>query len=439
MRWWIAGGLALLSVLSLFSVSYSAPQESPTLWLAEIRGSINPASSDYIRTALKRAQNHPKSILIIELDTPGGLLASVREMAQAIDESDIPVVVYVYPAGASATSAGALLMFASHLSAMAPGTNIGAAHPVGSKGEEIKGAMGQKIVNDTAAFARSLAELRGRNPQLAEDVVSKSKSFTAKEAQKEKLVELIVDSRETLISQLHGKTVIIHHETVSIQTKGVPVQKIEMSWGQKLLHLLANPNIATILMTLAMLLIYVEVSNPGITIAGVLGGICLLIAFMAFQVLPIQTGGAALLALGIVLMIAEAFAATGGILGGGGVLAFVLGLLWLFDPEKTDLRVSGWLLGAAAITLSSAMIVLGVSAARMKTLSALTLKKMGGAGQGGLEGYEGEVFSLGKDHHSGKVKIRGELWDFHSNEALKKGDGVRVVSVSGLHVQIKKK
>jgi len=252
--------LKLTLLASLFVAWVAAKEQKPqgAVWVAQIRGSINPAGVSYLKTSIKSAHENKAKALIVELDTPGGLVASVRDMAQVVDESPIPVIVYVSPAGAAATSAGALFMLSSHVAAMAPGTNIGAAHPVGSKGEEIKGPMGDKVLNDTAAFARSLAELRGRPIELAEQVVAKSKSFTAEEAHRNKLIEIIAATRAELLKKLHMREVKLKSVSHVIMTEGAVIVEVDMTMGQRLLHYIANPNIAGILMTLAMLLIYLS-------------------------------------------------------------------------------------------------------------------------------------------------------------------------------------
>lgn len=431
--------LIAAGVLAVAWGEFSGAQSGRVIYQVEIRGTINPASSDYLLEAIGRANSDGAQALIVELDTPGGLVSSVREMAQAIDRSQVPVVVYVSPAGAAATSAGALLMLASHVSAMAPGTNIGAAHPVGAQGEDVKGAAGEKAVNDVAAFARGLAEVRGRNRDLAEQVVSKSSSLTSEEALKQKLVDLEAKSLPDLFAALEGRKVRTQGGDRTIHSEGAEVRKIAMSRGQKLLHLIAHPNIAAILMTLGMMLIYVEVSNPGITIAGALGGVCLLVAFMAFQVLPIRIGGIALVLLGSVLMMAELFVPTHGALAGGGVLSFVLGLLWVLDPSKTDLRVDSTVLVAVGLGLGSGVAFIGIAAARTRSLSRQTLARIGGGSNlSGLAGYEGVVETLEAEGRSGKVLVRGEVWDFQSDAPLQVGERVRVDRMDGFKAHVRR-
>ncbi len=410
----------------------------------EIRGTINPATADFLKTTLHRAETEKAAAVLIELDTPGGLVASTRIMAQLIDESKVPVLVFVGPAGASATSAGALLMLASHVAGMAPGTNIGAAHPVslsgGSEGQDAKGVMGEKIVNDVKAFARSLAELRGRNTQLAEEIVAKSTSFTAPEALERKLIEILVPTSQEFLVRAHGRNVSLKSGPTTLVLDHAKQESVAMSWGQKLLDTLSNPNIAAILMTLAMVLIYLELSNPGISVAGILGVICLVVAFMAFQTLPITTGGVALLVLGMIMMAAEIFASTHGVLAAGGLLSFVLGLLWLIDPNEPSFAIHRWVIVGAGAGLGTAVAILAWAASRTRKLARETRARVGGGGTSGLIGYQGHVEHVeGKAANEGKALFRGELWDFQSNEPVAVGDAVEAMQVHGFKVHVKKK
>ena len=398
-----------------------------------IQGTIDPATSDFLSTTLESAQEKQISVVLVELDTPGGLVSSVREMAQAIDRSPVPVIVWVTPAGASATSAGALLMLSAHVAAMAPGTNIGAAHPVGAEGKAIEGPMGDKVLNDVSAFARGLAELRGRNSALAEAVVRKSRSFTAEEALKERLIDLLATDEKSLLDSLEQFKVTIGGKEEVLHTKDASVQRVEMSWGQSLLHMLAHPNIAAILMTLGVLLIYIEVSNPGISVAGILGGLALILAFMSLQVLPLHTGGLLLLVLGLALLILEPIVGTGGIFAGGGVVSFVLGLLWFVDTQKTDISVSGLVIVGLGATLGVIASVITMATLRMKRLNRETLDRIGGGGEkSGLAGYVARVLDVEPGGVRGTVLIRGERWRFESSSVVREGEDVLVDRVQGL-------
>jgi membrane-bound serine protease (ClpP class) len=414
------------------------PSVSPTVspknvLFAAIKGTIDPATSSYLRAAIKEAENSRSEALVVELDTPGGLVSSVREMAQAIDTSTVPVVVFVTPAGAAATSAGALLMLASHVAAMSPGTNIGAAHPVNADGKAIEGAAGEKAVNDTAAFARGLAELRGRPGALAQAVVDKSRSFTAQEAEKEKLIDLLAADRVDLLTKLQGRTVASGNNFKRVlETKGAETRTFEMRSGQKLLHLLANPNIAAMLMAFAVLCIYVELTVSGVIIPGILGIISLIVAFISFQLVPIRTGGLILILLGVGMLIAEAFIVSHGALAAGGILSFLLGMLWVVDPAATDMRISAAVIVPIVVVLGAGVSVIAIAAARLKKSAEKALREIKGGGAFGLMGYPGIVESLNADGLSGKVQIRGELWDFRAAVPVKTGDSVEVIEMAGM-------
>lgn len=428
----IGAGLAL----QVGAAESESETRDPVVWLGRIDGTINPATASYLENTIRKAERDSAEAVVIEMDTPGGLLASTRKMAQAMAEAEVPVVIYVTPAGASATSAGALLMLASHVAAMTPGSNIGAAHPVGPQGKDVEGAMGEKVVQDTAAFARGLAEIRGRNVELAEQVVSKSASMTANEAIEKNFIEVLARDRAELFTKLDGREVKIDGRGKTIRTEGAVVRQSEMTTGQTLLHYLANPNIAAILMGLGMLLIYIEISNPGLTVAGVLGGVCLLTAFIAFQVLPIRVGGLVLLLLGMGLMIAEPFVGSGGILAGGGLLMFVLGLLWVLDPSETDLRIEPEVWVPLTVGMAAGVAVVAWAAARMRTLQKEALGRIGGASVAGLQGYRGKVDEVANDGLSGSVSFRGEYWNFLSDVPVKTGDWVEATKVDGLRVRV---
>lgn len=415
---------------------------SSTIWSSDIfsiqiKATINPATSHYLSRSLDMAKKAKAQLLLIELDTPGGLVSSAREMAQSIDQSTIPVVVFTHPAGASATSAGAIIMLSSHLAAMAPGTNMGAAHPVGAQGEEIKGKMEEKAVNDISAFARSMAELRNRNAIAAGEVVTKSKSFSADEALKSNLIEIIAADKTALLKAIHNKEIKINQSKLTLKTDPSPkIHFIEMTIGEKFLNYLSHPNIAAILMTLAILLIYTELSAPGIGLPGILGGLCLIIAFIAFQALPIQVGGLTLVVLGALLIIAEAFVSSGGILALGGSVSLLLGLLWVIDPNASDLTISTWIIALIGVVSISSTFLIAFGVARIKKHTEETFKKIGGGDLAGVKGYKGLIQSVNPDGKSGVVLIRGELWNFKSKDVLKEGEVVVVLQTENLILEV---
>jgi membrane-bound serine protease (ClpP class) len=424
------------------ATSFASGASTPTVLLAEIRGTINPATAEYLERSIERAEKRGAQALVITLDTPGGLVSSVQKMAQAIDRSKTPVVVYVEPAGASATSAGALLMLASHLAVMTPGSHMGSAHPVDASGKDISGAMGEKVLNDTASFAEGLAEIRGRDKALVSAIVRKSRSFTAQEAMDAKLIDALADSTPDLLRKIEGKRVDFRGGgSVVLRTADARVESLEMSLGQKALNLLSNPNIAAILATIGLVLVYFEVNNPGMQVSGILGVICLVISFMSFQTLPIRTGGLVLLVVGAIGLIAEVFATTHGILGAAGVLSFFLGLIWVIDPEQIRFGVSPAVYVPASLFLGAMALLIGWFAARTRADAHAELERMKGGGESGLSGYTGVVQTIEVDSSGlmGKILIRGELWDFIADGAVAVGDSVEVSRSEGLKVFVKAK
>jgi membrane-bound serine protease (ClpP class) len=417
--------------------------QSPVLYSARISGSINPAGAAYLERVIELASQDPEATaVLIELNTPGGLLASTRQMIQQISRSRVPVLLYVGPSGASATSAGAILLVASHAAGMSPGSNVGAAHPVGSQGEDIKGAMGEKSVNDTVALVRSLAEERGRPVLLSEEMVRKSRSLTAKEALENKLIDSVSDTPAEFLAAVDGKKVRLGSSGSDsvLRTRNAVLKPIDMTMGQSLLHFLADPNVATLLMSLGGLLIYVEVANPGITIAGILGGICMIAGFMSFQLLPIRTGGLILIVLAILMLVLEAVTASTGALAAGGILALVLGILWVMDPAGGSMSISPQLWIPVVLALSVSVVLMSWLLTRSRRLIDQALTRLRGAGKSGLQGYPGVVDWVDPDHPaSGKIVIRGEGWNAVSVDGrLEMGEKVEVVGVEGFTVKVRR-
>ncbi len=438
-RWTAVATLALA-----FGVEAVMPVGPAPVFRSEIRGTINPASLQYLKRSITEAEAASAEALIVELDTPGGLVSSVQQMAQAISESQVPVVVYVSPSGAGATSAGALLLLSSHLAVMSPGTHMGAAHPVDSGGKDIPGAMGEKVLSDTVKFAQGMAELRGRPADLAEKIVVKSQSFTAQEALANRLIEAMSGDLKTLLADLDGKTVKLGKSQTpkKLQTQGAEIRAVEMNTGEELLHWLSNPNIAALLTTIGMLLIFMEFKMPGIQVAGILGAVCLIVSFMAFQTLPIRTGGLLLIGVGLLGLMVEVFASTHGVLAAGGAIAFVLGLIWVVDPSQISMGVSPYIWAPAGIFLGMSTVALGWIAARVKRDSELARQSMGGSGPLGLLGYRGVVETAEvepRDQETrGGLLIRGETWKYCSDELLSRGDSVEVTGVDGFVLKVKK-
>lgn len=429
--------LSLLKFLIFGLFLCTTTSRGSEVFVIEIRGTINPATSRYMSRAIENAESNKANFLLVELDTPGGLVSSVREMTQSIDRSKIPIIVFTTPGGASATSAGAILMISSHLAVMAPGTNIGAAHPVVIQGEEMKGAVAEKAVNDISAFARSMAELRKRNSSAAGEVVSKSNSYTAEEALKINLIEVIAADKAELWKAIHKREIQVGQNNVTLNTDPPPILHfVEMTFGEKLLSYLAHPNIAALLMSIGILLIYTELSAPGLGVGGILGGLCLIVAFIAFQALPIHTGGLVLLGIGVLLILSEIFVVSGGVLATGGTISLILGLIWVIDPHASDLKISPSLIAAIGVVMISGTMLIGYGVSRIKKFSEATFDRIGGGGFAGLKGYKGRIQSVEQDGKSGQVLIRGELWKFISKDPIKENENVVVYKSNGLILEV---
>ena len=423
-----AGALAGL-VLSLFCAAAAAAQPAPVA-LIHIDGVINPVTMRLVELAIDRAQAQRSQALIIELDTPGGLERSMRGIVQRMLNADLPVIVYVAPTGARAASAGVFITMAAHVAAMAPATNIGAAHPVALGGGVDKESM-KKIENDAAAFIRTVALERGRNAEWAEKAVRQSVSITEREAVQLKVVDLIADSVPQLLDKIDGRTVKTAKGPRTLATRGAPVRPIEIGFRDRVLNVITDPNVAYILMMLGTIGLLAELYNPGAIFPGVIGAISIILAFFAFQSLPINYAGLLLILLGLVLLIAELKFISHGVLAIGGVVAMGLGSLMLFDaPEASGLRLSWWVIitsvGATA-GLFLFVITAGVRAFARKPL----------LGAAGLVGQT--AVARGPLQPDGQVTVQGEIWRaVVDGGSVEDGAVVRVVDVQGLTLKVVK-
>ena len=423
MRWSIAF-LGLAAVALLWPVLISASSESgarPVL-VIRVEGVIAPSSADYIISAIKRADRELAQALVIELDTPGGLDLSMRSIIKEMLSAERPTVVYVSPSGARAASAGTFITLAAHVAAMAPGTNIGAAHPVNMGGQMDK-EMNKKVTNDAAAYIRTIAERRGRNVQWAEDAVRKSVSATEKEALKLKVIDLVSEKLEDLLVAIDGLAVTTASGKVALRTKGAEVNRIEMGLRDKVLKVISDPTIAYLLMMLGLAGLYFELSTPGAILPGILGGICLILAFYAFQTLPINYAGLLLILLAIVLFIAEVKVASHGLLAAGGITAMILGSLMLIKSSEPFMRIS----------LAAILATTGVTAAFFIFIVTMALRTQRQKTTTGVEGLIGQVGTARTPlRPEGRIFVGGELWSARCEEGAETGDKVRVQAVKGL-------
>ena len=413
-----------------FGQAEQIPATNNEVWVLRFSGPIGPVSAKYITNGVEKANDAKAECLILEMDTPGGLDESMREIIQAILQSAIPVITYVYPSGARAASAGVFITLASHVAAMAPGTNIGAAHPVAMGGKEMDEEMKEKVTNDAAAYIKSIAEKRQRNMKWAEDAVRKSVSATEKEALKLRVIDLVAGSLEELIEKLDKRKVKLDGKEIILQTASAKIKKVGMTPVQRFLYLLTNPNIAYILLLLGIYGLFFELQNPGAIFPGVVGGICLILAFYSLQLLPVNYAGLALIVLAIIMFILEIKVTSYGLLTIGGIAALFFGSILLFESPVPFFRPSILLIAAAAIITAAffALIVgLGIRAHLRKPIT-------------GKEGLVNEIgFAQTDLNPSGVVMVSGELWSAESvSGEIKKNEKVKVVEVKGMNIKVEK-
>ncbi len=447
--------LCLLICMVVLTVSglaaFSGDDPSKTAVVLNIKGAIGPAVSNYVVQGLYKAQDSNAAVVILQMDTPGGFDHSMRDIIKSILSSSVPVISYVAPGGSRAASAGTYILYASHVAAMAPTTNLGAATPIqvggmpgmpeekpepsatedqqGGKEEEHvpKGALERKMINDAVAYITALANRHGRNAEWAEKAVREAVSLSAQEAMEIQAIDLVAVNLEDLLQQVDGREVVMEGgRKVTLATKDLTITRFEPDWRTKLLAVLTDPNVAYILMLLGIYGLIYELANPGFVLPGVVGAICLLLALYTFHILPINYAGLALIFLGITFMIAEAFAPSFGALGIGGIVAFVVGSIILMDEES--MRISIPLIGGTA--LASACFILWVMGmfykiSRKKVLTG-TEELVGSTGEA-MADFTGE----------GRIWVRGESWRALSQAPVKQGQKVRVISQDGLLLQVK--
>ena len=422
----VAPALLALALLALPVATAAVPAPVATI---DIEGVINPVTLRLVGIAIDRAQAEGAQALVIQLDTPGGLERSMRAIVQRMMNADVPVIVFVAPTGSRAASAGVFITMAAHVAAMAPATNIGAASPVALGGGADKTMM-KKIENDAVAFIRTVALERGRNAEWAEKAVRQAVAITEREAVKLKVVDLVADSIPDLLDKIDGRTVKLPKRTTTLATKGAPVRPIEIGFRDRFLNVITDPNVAYVLMMLGMLGLFFELSNPGVILPGVIGGISLILAFFAFQSLPINYAGLLLILFGIVLLVAEIKIVSHGVLAIGGIISMALGSLMLFDSPEVGFRVSWWVI--APMVGATAGLFLFVVAAGVRAL-----------GQPPATGVEGLIGKTGRVRErlepEGQVMVSGEIWRaVAEGEPVEIGGQVRIVGVDGLTLRVAK-
>jgi membrane-bound serine protease (ClpP class) len=413
---------ALLLFLFCFPGNNFAAENE--VYIIEISGSINPAVADFLKKGINQASEDSVSCIIIKIDTPGGLAESMRNIVKAIFASKVPVVTYVAPSGARAASAGVMITIAADIAAMAPGTNIGAAHPVGAGGKDISGKMSEKVINDMVAHVKSIAQKRGRNVQWVEKAVRESVSVTETEALKANVIDLVARDLDDLIRQINGR---------KIENKGVlkldhpKKTMIEESLRTKVLKIISDPNVAYILMMIGLAGLYFELSHPGVVLPGVVGGISIILAFFAFQTIPVNYAGFLLIILAIVFFIMEMKISSYGLLSIAGITSLLLGSLMLFEGNGTDMKLS-W-----KVLVPTLMVVSGFFVA----ISGLVFKSHLSKPRTGASGLLGEIGVVKEPIlQEGKVFVHGELWKAISKDPIETGIKVRVVKVINLVLEV---
>ena len=421
-----AGFVALAVLLGFAGLASAAPAPVATI---ELEGVISPVTLRLIGIAIDRAQAERAQALVVLLDTPGGLERSMRAIVQRMMNAEVPVIVFVSPTGARAASAGVFITMAAHVAAMSPATNIGAASPVAMGGTADKTMM-KKVENDSAAFIRTVALERGRNAEWAEKAVRQAVAITEREALKLKVIDLVADSLPDLLDKVDGRTIKLPKSTVTLATKGAPLRPIEIGFRDRFLNVITDPNVAYVLMMLGMLGLFFELSNPGVILPGVIGGISLILAFFAFQSLPINYAGLLLILFGIVLLVAEIKIVSHGVLAIGGMISMALGSLMLFDAPEVGFRVSWWVIGPTVA--GTAGLFLFVIAAGVRAL--------GRPPATGAEGLVGKLATVRERlAPEGQVLVAGEIWRAVADgEPLEPGVQVRIVAVDGLTLRVAK-
>ncbi len=431
-RLFVYAAFIIIGVVIGIQSQISNPQaqsqpEKPLVFLLEVDGTINPALADYIVKGIETAEKRNAAAVIIRMDTPGGMVTTTKTIIKEMINAKLPVAVYVAPSGSSASSAGALITVCADVAAMAPGTNIGAAHPVGGGGQEIDSAMSEKIINDLTAYIRGIVTRKARNADWAEKAIRESVSITSKEALNLKVIDLVAESIPDLLNQMDGMKVSKENREYTLKTAGASVERVVPGLRFKILDAVANPNVAYILMMIGGVGIMMELYNPGLIFPGVAGGICLLLSFFALQVLPVNYVGILLILLSVVLFILELKVQSFGMLSVGAIISLTLGSVMLFETGELAMRVS-WAVIIPTVAAVSSFFIFALG---------LVVKAWMGKPRTGKQGLLGEHgVALTDIDREGKISLHGEYWNAHSDAFIPKGARVRVLRVDDLSVLV---
>jgi len=426
--------LLALGIVAAATLGAAAADRAPIVQTATVDGIIHPVTSEFMRAAIAKADAEGAALIVFTLRTPGGLLDSTRDINNAIIGAKTPVAVFVGPAGNRAASAGFLITMAADIAAMAPGTHIGAAHPVAGDGQKLDETMAKKMASDTAAYARTLATQRGRSVTLVEQAVTESRSFTEQEAASATppLIDVIASDVPDLLKKLDGRTVKrFNGTTTTLTLTNADVRSIEMTFAQRVLSAIAHPQIAYLLLTLGTLGLTIELWSPGAVLPGVAGGICLLLAFFALQVLPVNYAGLLLMLLGFLLLVLEVKVTSHGVLAVGGIASLIFGSLMLIDSPQPELQIGLRLILPVTLTLAAILLFLVTIGVRAQAQPATT-------GESGMLHASGRALTPIVPGGFGRVATHGEIWTATASESIHEGDPVTVTGVRGLTLEVRR-
>ena len=427
--------LLCLGIIAWTCSAVRSRDDKPVVLVADVDALIHPVSAEFMVAAIDRADAEGAALIVFVLETPGGLVDSTRTIVTRMLAAKTPVAVFVGPSGARAASAGFLITIAADIAAMAPGTHIGAAHPVSGQGEKMDETMSKKAASDVAAYARTLATGRGRNVAWAEQAVTESRAFTETEALEATppLIDLVATDVPDLIERVDGWVIKrFDGRTATLWTAGARVEPLAMGFRQRVLSTLAHPNIAYILLSLGILGLTIELWSPGAVLPGVVGGICLLLAFFTFQVLPVNYAGVLLILFGLVLLVLEIKVASFGLLGAGGVVSLLLGSMILIDAPTPELRVSLGLIIPVVVGLSAILLFL-------VRLAVISQRRPSVTGASGMVGAPGVAMTAILPGGTGRVSAHGEIWTARSDEAVSEGEAVLVSGLDGLVLTVRRR
>ena len=424
------GGLAMLVATLVLAAAACGPGGEPgAVHILTTNGEVNPVMERYIDRGIDNAEDNQASAVVIRLDTPGGLVTSMEDIVQRILAADVPVIVYVWPPGGKAASAGTFITMASHVAAMAPSTRIGAAHPVGAGGEDIEGNLGDKVTNDAVALIKSIAHQRGRNEQWAEDAVRKSVSVFQDEAVQLNVVDLVANDLPSLLAAVDGRTVQLPQRETVLATNNAPLVYNDMNVIERFLDIISDPNITFLLLSLGSLALIYEFVAPGHIFPGVFGAIAVIIAFFSLSVLPFNWAGLALILVAFVLFVLELFVTSHGILGIGGVVALILGGILLTSGNPPEFQVSKWLIYSLAAGIGAFFLFVVTSIIRVRLQPALVTTTLVGR----------QAVARSPLDPTGMVFLNGEYWSATAEEGrVEPGERVVVTGMDGLRLIVSK-